>query len=245
MRPTNLTHTMVVFRSPDPGDALAKAIRDHGKLELDGRPIRGNFSVAIGPVSYSESVAQDLLTDGMPSADPFKKDRRFAAQKEMRIVLTPMPPNLIDSDGAVVLVDKANTLFREELLPISKKAPPPPDKPLESKLFNILKGAVRAWTDADRLRPGSSDVLFNAMRACTNWNEKLALRQRFIDEQERQNEERASTFNSHRCDIIQAYWILRQTFPDPGMDDAILRSYSAFALYCCLTSYLRACGQST
>jgi hypothetical protein len=141
---------------------LAQAIYDSGKL--GGRPIRDNFSVTVGPVSYYEAVAQDFLTGGMPSADPFKKDRRYAAQREMRIVL--MPRNPIESDSAVVIVDKPDTLFREEFcpLPIGKKVAAPY---LIYSRFLMMRsefGMIFRASPPARWRRSSSSMMMNGWR---------------------------------------------------------------------------------
>uniref|UniRef100_UPI003D10CAAB hypothetical protein n=1 Tax=Rhodopila sp. TaxID=2480087 RepID=UPI003D10CAAB len=190
-------------------EALARAVLQTGIV--DGRPVGDKFIVSVGAANY-ELAAHDFLKDGVAPANPFKKDRRYIAQQEARIVLIPREP--IQCDFVSVTIASPSTLFREQFrcLPLAKEAVAERFRDERSlpDLFNILSAALRAWD-------GSRSPWISAAPLDLPSDEWIAAMRRESDDRER-------AFDERRGEADQAYWTLRKTFPDMQLDRDVARS---------------------
>jgi hypothetical protein len=203
---------------------LAYAILDSGKI--DGQPVRDSFSLQLGTVDY-EPAEDDFLSKGVAPADPFKKNHRYAAQQEARIVLIPRLP--IDSDFITVTVQRPEIVVREEfrdldigMAAITRR---PNDDRSPRELFDVIADGLRVW-DA------FASLSTSRMMAGKSFDER-------VEQVRREGEDQANAFDKGREEIIQAYWTLRKTLPDKQIDLDVARSAKAFVFCNHLRNYLR------
>ena len=203
---------------------LAYAILDSGKI--NGQLVRDNFSLQVGSVGY-EPAEDDFLGKGVASADAFKKNHRYAAQQEVRIIL--IPKQAIDRDFITVVIERPETVVHEEFrnLDIGRAAiaPRPTDNRSPRELLDVIADGLRAWDEF----PSRSTTMMTAHKP---FDEQ-------VEEIRREGEDRANAFDKGREQIIQAYWTLRNQLPDGQIDLDVARSAKAFVFCNHLRNYLR------